>query len=80
MPGGQTALVIFDTVPGGAGSAIRIARSFGPTSGAALARVCGCDCGEETSCYGCLRGYRNQPFHEELRRGDALHFIAPLVG
>ena len=79
MPGGQTSLVIFDTVPGGAGSAIRIARSFGDVLDAALVRVAGCDCGEETSCYGCLRGYRNQPFHEELRRGAAVNFLRPLV-
>jgi len=78
-PGGKTSLVIFDTVPGGAGSAIRIARSFGDVLDAALARVVGCDCGEETSCYGCLRGYRNQPFHEELRRGAAVNFLRPLV-
>jgi hypothetical protein len=66
-------------VPGGAGSATRIARSFGEVLEAALTRVSRCDCGEETSCYGCLRGYRNQPFHEELRRGAALEFLAPLV-
>ena len=78
-PGGRTALVIFDAVPGGAGSATRIARSFDQVLDAALIRVSQCDCGEETSCYGCLRGYRNQPFHEELRRGAALEFLAPLV-
>jgi hypothetical protein len=78
-PGGHTSLVIFDTVPGGAGSAIRIARSFSDVLDAALARVAGCDCGEETSCYGCLRGYRNQPYHEELRRGAAINFLRPLV-
>jgi ATP-dependent helicase YprA (DUF1998 family) len=78
-PGGQTSLVIFDTVPGGAGSAIRIARSFNEVLDAALARVMNCDCGEETSCYGCLRGYRNQSFHEELRRGAAVDFLRPLV-
>ena len=78
-PGGRIALVIFDAVPGGAGSATRIAQSFGEVLEAALTRVSRCDCGEETSCYGCLRGYRNQPFHEELRRGAALEFLAPLV-
>jgi ATP-dependent helicase YprA (DUF1998 family) len=78
-PGGRTALVIFDAVPGGAGSATRIARSFDDVLEAALTRVSRCDCGEETSCYGCLRGYRNQPFHDELRRGAALRFLAPLV-
>ncbi len=78
-PGGRMALVIFDAVPGGAGSAIRIARSFDEVLDAALARVSRCDCGEETSCYGCLRGYRNQPFHDELRRGAALRFLSPLM-
>ena len=77
--GGRTSLVIFDAVPGGAGSAIRIARSFDEVLEAALTRVTRCDCGEETSCYGCLRGYRNQPFHEELRRGAAVDFLQPLV-
>ena len=78
-PGGRTSLVIFDAVPGGAGSAIRIARSFDEVVRAALDRVERCDCGEETSCYGCLRGYRNQPFHEQLRRGAAVDFLRPLV-
>jgi hypothetical protein len=44
-PGGHTSLVIFDMVPGGAGRAIRIARSFGDVLEAALGRVAGCDCG-----------------------------------
>ncbi len=71
--------MIFDAVPGGAGGAIRIARSFPEVLAAAQRRVARCDCGEETSCYGCLRNYRNQPFHEQLRRGEALRFLSPLV-
>jgi hypothetical protein len=78
-PAGQIALVIFDNVPGGAGGAVRIAGSFPDVLAAAHARVARCDCGEETSCYGCLRNYRNQLFHEQLRRGDALRFLAPLL-
>jgi ATP-dependent helicase YprA (DUF1998 family) len=77
-PAGHIALVIFDAVPGGAGGAVRIARSFPEVLDSALERVTRCDCGEETSCYGCLRNYRNQSFHEELRRGDAIRFRAPL--
>ena len=77
---GQIALVIFDAVPGGAGGAVRIARSFQEVVMAAQSRVARCDCGEETSCYGCLRNFRNQPFHEQLRRGEALRFLTPLVG
>ncbi len=77
--GRETAVVVFDAVPGGAGGAMRIARSFPAVLNAALRRVERCDCGEETSCYGCLRNFRNQAFHEELRRGDALAFLRPLV-
>jgi len=78
-PAGQIALVIFDAVPGGAGGAKRISRAFPDVLAAAHHRVARCDCGEETSCYGCLRNYRNQPFHEQLRRGDALRFLSPLL-
>ena len=77
---GQLGLVLFDTVPGGAGGTIRIARSFPEVLVAAHRRVARCDCGEETSCYGCLRNFRNQPFHDELRRGEAAQLLAPLVG
>ena len=45
----------------------------------ALQRMARCDCGEETSCYGCLRNFRNQSFHDQLRRGDALTFLSQLV-
>lgn len=78
-PARQVALVIFDAVPGGAGGAVRIARAFPEVVAAAHHIVARCDCGEETSCYGCLRNYRNQPFHEQLRRGDALRFLTRLL-
>jgi len=79
-PGRQISLVLFDTVPGGAGGALRIARAFPQVMATALQRVTRCDCGEETSCYGCLRNFRNQPFHDQLRRGDALAFLSRLEG
>lgn len=78
-PGNQTSLVIFDTVPGGAGGALRIARAFREVLQVALQRMARCECGEETSCYGCLRNFRNQSFHDQLRRGDALAFLSTLV-
>ncbi|HEX6521429.1 MAG TPA: DUF1998 domain-containing protein [Streptosporangiaceae bacterium] len=77
--GRQVALVLFDTVPGGAGGAMRIGSAFPQVLAAAQQRVARCDCGEETSCYGCLRNFRNQAFHETLRRGDALTFLTSLV-
>ncbi|MFL1428140.1 MULTISPECIES: DEAD/DEAH box helicase [unclassified Nocardiopsis] len=72
---GVKSLVLFDTVPGGAGGAVRIAQAFPEVLRAAHARVSECDCGVETSCYGCLRNYRNQNEHELLRRVDALHAL-----
>jgi len=77
--GRKISLILFDTVPGGAGGALRIARSFPLVLETALARMARCECGEETSCYGCLRNFRNQAFHEQLRRGDALTFLGRLV-
>jgi hypothetical protein len=44
-----------------------------------LDRVSECDCGEETSCYGCLRSFRNQRHHEELSRRAAIDVLRPLV-
>ena len=78
-PAERTSFVIFDAVPGGTDSTIRLARSFDEMLDAALTRVARCDRGAETSCNGCLRGYRNQPFHEELRRRTAVDFLRPVV-
>ena len=78
-PGSQTGLVVFDTVPGGAGSVLRIAKALPDVAAGAYERVSSCDCGEETSCYGCLRSYRNQRYHEELSRRAALRVLRPIV-
>ncbi|MGH3294179.1 MAG: DUF1998 domain-containing protein, partial [Trebonia sp.] len=77
---GSSGLVLFDTVPGGAGSAARIASSLDLAVSAALRRVSACDCGLETSCYGCLRTSRNERFHEDLSRGAALAVLESLSG
>ena len=77
--GRKISLVLFDTVPGGAGGALRIARSFQQVMEAALQRMVRCECGAETSCYGCLRNFRNQAFHDQLRRGQALAFLDQLM-
>ncbi|WNG83724.1 DEAD/DEAH box helicase [Mycobacterium sp. ITM-2016-00316] len=71
----KRSLVLFDTVPGGAGSAKRIAENIEVVLESAVKRVTSCECGEETSCYGCLRSYRNARFHEELSRGAALNLL-----
>ncbi|GAA3749380.1 hypothetical protein HDA32_001144 [Spinactinospora alkalitolerans] len=77
---GETTLVIFDTVPGGAGGSRRIAESFDLVAAEAMRRMRDCDCGYETSCYGCLRNYRNQTVHDRLQRGTALEVLEALIG
>lgn len=72
----RRSIVLFDTVPGGAGASKRIAQNIGPVLKVAVQRVVNCDCGEETSCYGCLRTYRNARHHEALSRRAALKMLA----
>lgn len=75
----RRSIVLYDTVPGGAGAAKVIAANIGPVMKTAVQRLTNCDCGEETSCYGCLRTYRNQRQHESLSRGAALKLLADSV-
>lgn len=77
---GRSGLVLFDTVPGGAGSVLRIAAALDTVIAAAVRRVASCDCGLETSCYGCLRTRRNERHHEDLSRGAALTVLKSLHG
>ncbi|TDU05352.1 helicase-like protein [Streptomyces sp. 846.5] len=77
---GRSALVLFDTVPGGAGGALRVAEALDQAVAAALLRTASCDCGLETSCYGCLRTQRNERHHEDLSRGAALGVLRELSG
>jgi len=73
-------LIIFDDVPGGAGHVKRIADRMEDVLLEAKNKVNGiCGCGEETSCYGCLRNFSNQYIHDKLVRGDALHYLESLL-
>jgi ATP-dependent helicase YprA (DUF1998 family) len=74
------ALVLYDTVPGGAGHSQRIRDHFADVVSAAYRRVDSCECGRETSCYQCLRSYSNQFWHESLRRDEAAAVLEPLLG
>lgn len=71
-------LVLFDTVPAGAGAAKKIAANLDTVLRAAADRMSRCECGAETSCYGCLRGYRNGRYHDQLSRGAALEVFDKL--
>ena len=76
-----TAIILFDDVPGGAGHVKRLAekdalkRLLEATRGKVKG---GCGCGEETSCYRCLRNYRNQFCHDQLKRGLVKYFLERL--
>lgn len=67
----QLRIVLHDTVPGGAGHAHRVATQLPQLLESAYARAASCSCGNDTSCYSCLRSYRNQFDHAELKRDFA---------
>ncbi|MEX3517742.1 DEAD/DEAH box helicase [Corynebacterium camporealensis] len=78
MESREPLIVLFDAVPGGAGFTKKILDEFPSVLDAALERVSDCECGEDTSCYSCLRSYSNQRFHSLLRRGAARDVLTDL--
>ena len=74
-----TELIIYDTVPGGAGYVKRLLSTgiIQKVIESARDKVKNCSCGLETSCYGCLRNYQNQFCHGELQRRSALQVFDP---
>ncbi|WJG11402.1 DEAD/DEAH box helicase [Gordonia sp. Swx-4] len=75
---GRRSIVLFDTVPAGAGASKSIAENLDRVIKFAVDRVARCDCGVETSCYGCLRSFRNEKYHDQLSREGALEIFAAL--
>ncbi len=76
--GKTSRMMIFDNVPGGAGISKAISEALHAVFSAALDRVSRDCCGEETSCYQCLRNYNNQQLHATLQRGLAKSFLKKL--
>lgn len=75
-------IVLYDNVPGGAGLVARLEKGdvLKACLRAALKRVEGsCGCAPETSCYGCLRNYRNQFAHQFLQRGAVHSYLSSLL-
>lgn len=75
MSGGKRVLILSDAVPGGAGITQKIREYFPEVLEKAIHRVSDCSCGEDTSCYACLRSYSNRRFHTILRRDKALELL-----
>ncbi|MAT45431.1 MAG: DEAD/DEAH box helicase [Anaerolineaceae bacterium] len=67
--------ILYDDVPGGAGHVAHIGNHLKETLITAYDRVKKDCCGPETSCYECLRNYRNQVYHDQLKRGKAKEFL-----
>jgi hypothetical protein len=75
-------IILYDNVPGGAGLVARLEEGavLRACLEAAHARVRGnCGCDESTSCYGCLRSYRNQFAHQYLQRGPVMRYLDALL-
>lgn len=75
-------IVLYDNVPGGAGlvSQLEDEDVLKSCIQAAYNRVSGkCGCDEGTSCYGCLRTYRNQFAHQNLKRGPVKRYLEGLL-
>ncbi|MCW2572559.1 MAG: box helicase [Frankiales bacterium] len=73
-------MVLYDAVPGGAGHVGRIEAVLEEVLRKALIKVSDCECGPETSCYRCLRVFRNERFHDDLSRGAARDLLSRLLG
>jgi hypothetical protein len=75
-------MVLYDDVPGGAGLVARLEREEVLRESAvnALQRVEGrCGCDSDSSCYGCLRTYRNQFAHHGLMRGPVKDYMSTVL-
>lgn len=80
-PGAPPQILLYDNVPGGAGLVARLETPevFWRAISLAARKVSGlCGCGEDESCYGCLRSYNNQFAHRNLRRGGVWRFLEGL--
>ena len=72
----QYSIILYDSVPGGAGHIHRIASNgsvFQNVISKAYEICSKCEC--SPSCYKCLRGYYNQDFHSMLDRNVAAEFL-----
>jgi hypothetical protein len=75
-------VILYDNVPGGAGLVARLQEEevLKDCLEAVQKRVGGnCGCDESTSCYGCLRSYRNQFAHQYLQRGPVKRYLEAVL-
>jgi hypothetical protein len=75
-------IILYDNVPGGAGLVARlqeddVLRECLEITENIASKCTGC--GESSSCYACLRNYRNQFAHQHLQRGPVAHYLEALL-
>ncbi len=76
----RQAIVLYDTVPGGAGHCRQIAANLSAIVIRARDLLAGCECDPlSTGCYGCLSDYSNQFAHQSLSRGAPLAYLTRLA-
>jgi hypothetical protein len=64
------AIVLFDSIPGGAGHVRRIGENLSDVLKQTYELVAHCEaCHKDTACYACLKTYGNQFCHHVLKRG-----------
>ena len=77
--GNNYKFILFDTVPGGAGHVKQLSGdnldNIHKIFEYAYNKTHDCSCGEDSSCYGCLRTYENQKYHDQLSRKSAYSFL-----
>lgn len=75
----RNVFVLFDTVPGGAGHVKRLLNETEMINAlkAAYEKVSQECC--DTACYNCLKNYKNQRYHEYLRREEAKLLLKQLI-
>ena len=76
---GVPSIILFDAVPGGAGHVENIKDHLRDAIFEGYKKVRDCKCGEDTSCYNCLRNYSNQRYHDDLQRGYAIKLMKYLL-
>lgn len=77
--GESPSIILYDTVPGGAGHVENIKDNLREAMYTGYLKVNNCKCGVDTSCYNCLRNYQNQYFHDDLQRGYAIKLLRLLL-
>jgi ATP-dependent helicase YprA (DUF1998 family) len=75
----KLSLVLYDTVPGGAGHVRDIRDHLLETVQEAYSIVSTCECAANTSCPHCLRDYNNQDFYPFLQRKEVVPFLEALI-